>query len=502
MEDKTDTHRRLNDRLIDVILVILFLATVFHISDGVYWEDHGFYLKNIGFVENTRELFEFPAYRIRHIDEISWMHNTYMYYLFFKKRDLSHEDWHSPLVYDQPNLGKFVLGFSLDVFNHKVVNSSGGMISWHNSSTMLYYFPTLKGISNETGKRGYSEVDDDIKYLEYMMDYVKGTEITRISYEDYITARKTIFAFSVISAVLVMIICHMIHQSRIASFIGGEIFLVNGITTPTSQMVLPDMIYCFFSLITVILAFKLFEKMRATQEEGRVTLKAALISSMIGVSTGLALSVKFSAAFMIMTIFTLLAWYALIGSIKALAAGRRLPQARIINTAIIGLLVSSSFAFAFVCLNPYLYSDPVGNTYNMILHRVRLIRMQHNIEPEPTRIDFLVKRVFYLFFRGILLDSDYFPTPPAYYAFHLLFVYFGALRLFRGIRTEVAGGFVGDYSILGMLILIVLLTVGSVFHIDWIRYYLPFAMFIPVLISLGIERVVKEYLWFRDRIGR
>lgn len=403
------------------------------------------------------------------IDESFWMHGTYFYHLFFQERDFFNKDWYNFISYDQPPLGKYILGFALHVSNHKVADTGGGLMNW------------LRYIANNWLEKRLSylvskyNLASDRKLLEHNHSLLEQTKnpikATLFSREDYRVGRITVFIFAVIAAVLLIIIGTCVFKSLFAGMLAGVVFLSNGITIPVFQQIFVDSICCFFVLSALFILLRLFHELSIGE---KLQKKVIALSVLEGLFLSFALSTKFITMYMAAAVVLVF--------IMSILFGRRV----ILRVGILILILASAFAF-FVLLNPFLYPNPIGNTIKMAEYRHTIMKTQSRVQ-WPT-IGSFSERIRVIYRDGILLRYNFHKLPEK--ILYLFVFIVGAGTLAKRSLNELSAGRFGSHTILLLWIAATFIVNGLLVNMQWDRYFIPFAMCTVLILALGAERIMN-----------
>jgi len=449
-----------------LLVVSLFFLTIFVLSRFVLLSDSGTNPDPL-FLARISALFTFPPESIKHLDEPYWMHSTYQYHLAFKQMNISKNAWDGPSLYDQPPLGKYLLGFFLDVLGGRIVEKNGGLMLWEKTACETLWLEPMRSrpdVFNLPSDRRL------IAYLEHVTGSAGQEEITPLHERDYILGRMISFFFGLLSAILLAFLCHLIRPGLFTAFLACELFLLNGITVPLFQMVLVDSISCFFILLAIIsLVFAFSEKplFPAGHEPYYTRVFAFFLS---GVFIGCALSVKFTAVNIVALVSVLVVPYFIV------RGGKKRHSYKMVT--LMFLLVFASVG-TFLVLNPFLYSDPAGNTARMINHRLMIIQAQSRIPPFHETLE---TRAWRLLKWGVLLGFNM--SPPVAFVYLVVFAT-GLGYLAKGISGEMANGIIGVFTVVSLWMVLTYLVLGLGMSSSAIRYYVQFSMSSAIIVSIG-----------------
>ncbi|MBD3388190.1 MAG: phospholipid carrier-dependent glycosyltransferase [Candidatus Altiarchaeales archaeon] len=446
-------------RWLSAAMAVLFILEVLFFHQLVYSEAEQLGEGDREFLDEMSIMYGFPVDGIYHVDEPYWMHGTYAYQLLFKEKSLLHRDWQHPHMLDQPQLSRLILGLGLDLRGGDVGESIAGLMNW--KSIAYHNFWVKNGIENK--ERDYEIVlDRELEeYMGYLMGLSGGGKMTSFTRRDYRIARETAYFFAVLSALTIMAISYRVYPHPLTSIIAGQVFLANGVAVPAFERVLSESICTFFTLTTLALVMKL--------GESRSKRKWAFLA---GVSLGMALSTKFTTAYMIPV------------AAVALLLDRKTEKRELVGAATI---LALSATISFLLLNPSLYPDPVGNTAWMVSHRAKMMGIQSGVQPEAIRT--LDERVRLIIGKGVLMDSSESMTIQG---MHIILFIWGLRHIYAKARVEFASGRMGRHAVASLFIASTFIVVGASIHMDWQRYYIPFMLCSVIAFSAGLGQAIKD----------
>lgn len=427
------------------------------------------------------------------LDEVRWLSGAYFYKLYFLDRDFRNEDWSSIISYDHPHMTHYVLGASLHLFNHKVVNSSGGLMSWFNSTDSMYVRDPLIRLVNQ------SNLSEDRRLLEFVDKEVIGSlrdrRTTPIAQDDIELGKRTMFFFAAASAVLLMLVCFVFLRRFLAGALAGLIFLGNSMTIPLFQQVYNESLCCFFVLLSLISLLALFEVIGGLKRRGKPEFNASggssrkvvFLSAATGIFLSMGLSTKFTTAYMVLTVVL-----AFILNVVCLFRYNRKYSPSwggvLLRLGLLALSLAVAFAL-FVLLHPGLYNDPVGNSIRLV--EIRKLTMDAISRTNYPPVTSLWHRLGLLYSKGVLMGYDL-PDVDAFVfmAAFLMGLWYLMLNSFK----ELSSGLPGKYTVLVLWGAAVFAVNGMYLNVDWNRYFVYFAMFSSVAVALGAELLLRSFV--------
>ncbi|MBU0762977.1 MAG: phospholipid carrier-dependent glycosyltransferase [Candidatus Altiarchaeota archaeon] len=468
-------------RVRHLIILALVLILSFHISQlysSLSTNDFIFGPPVSIFLKDTYPIYQFNKDDIKHMDELYWMQKTYIYYLF-KERNFSLDAWDHPYIYDQPPLGRYILGFGLELLGGEVATTEGGLMLWEKSC--------MRRLWVNINERDYDSYGTDIRglleYEDYLRKGIRNSKISPLDLNYLLKAREIVFFFGLLTTLLVMLLCYILSRDTIASLVSGLLFLDNDISKLAFTAVLTETICAFFMLAILFTVFFYFRHKRQLRE--------IIPPLLIGISIGFGISVKFTVFHMLVTTLLVFGIYLFITLNKGTDTHNKHHNKKIFMTFIchVFLIFSTSIA-VFILLNPFLYSDPLGNTMAMIDHRVKYMELQWLHQQVP--IDSTWDGFLNMYRRGILRDDTSGPfknigTLDLLYTFCVLV---GLKELLVGSRIEIKQGSVGKATIAFVWALSTFLVFTVGVHMDWTRYYLSVIMVSATLFGIGLHKLI------------
>ena len=416
----------------------------------------------------------------RHIDEGFWLHGAYFYNLFFIERDFSNDDWNNVISYDVPPVGRYMLGFTLDVANNKIINSSGGMMSWERRVTDGIFRERLSKLVDEHASPRDERLLD---YSESILQQLRNEKTVKLELGDYLAGRRAVFLFAVLSASLMAILCAKYLGGPFTGLLAALILLGNGMTIPVFQQVFPDSICCFFVLLALLTLIHLSAVLGDA-----INRKIVFLSLLEGLLLSLALGTRFTATYMAVTVFVAFAVGILLDALKSGGAKKVFLTRSVIARLIALAIISASTFIFFVLLNPFLYPNPIGNTLRMIDFRLTVMEIQSRVQTPA--INTLGERLGSIYGNGVLLG--YRMSSPLVEAVYILALLVGLRVLTGKAIEELKGGRLGPHTIVLLWAVTTFIVVGSKINMRWRRYFIPFVMCTAVVLASGLETMLMS----------
>jgi hypothetical protein len=410
------------------------------------------------------------------------MHSTYFYHLFFQERDFSNSDWYTFLSYDQPPVGKYILGFALQIGNQKITDTSAGLIDWHRDKVRDWLRKPLSDLVDNYG------LDRDrrmLVYSDFLLAQMKNTvPSTTLTVQDYRVGRKTIFFFAVLASAILVIIGSCVFKDFFAGMLAGTVFLSNNLALPGFQQVLIDSICCFFVLATLCILLLLFRELSIREGLHKRVIVLAVLD---GLFLSFAIGTKFITASMAAAVAVVFMAGIVLEAVKSRKTQNRFPAKRIaLRVTIFAIISVVAFSF-FVLLNPFLYPDPIGNTLKMAGHRLILMEIQSRVQFPA--IQFFSERAQTIYRDGILLRYNFHNQV---WEFLYVFVFIaGMAGLIKRSMRELSAGLMGAHTIVLLWAVTTFTVNGLMINMQWDRYSLPFAMCTTLIFALGAGRLIR-----------
>jgi hypothetical protein len=434
----------------------------------------------------------------RFIDEESNIYSAYYYKLLFVDHDISNEDWQNPVAYDYPPVRKYIYGLALQLVDGKTIDSCAGYKAWHLRIVRDWFRPPLVERAPFLSAQQAEQNSKLIEFCDTFQAQLVAPPAAPLTAEDYKTCRWTGFLIALAAAGLLSATTYFLCRNVSASILTAIVFLTNGVTIPGFQQALNDSIWCFFAMVCLVLLFVLAKSLNA----GCSLRKSVLFAILLGGSLALALQTKLIAAYMVVVI-ALVALASII-----LASWCRPDETTTGRTrSIVRLLTAYFVTFAsagaiFVLLNPYLYHDTLARVGILARHRTAIMQMQSAVqEPAITSTSELLEAIYR---HGILLNFEFRGAP----ALLLLYAYMlivGIALIQKNSFNEIRRGAIGPHAIAVAWILSAYAVVGPRIHMDWERYFLPFAMCTAVALSVGaaahFDAIQRQLTSFSRRVG-
>lgn len=422
----------------------------------------------------------------RMVDEPYWMQGAYFYDLFFLKHDFLNKDWQSFISYDQPPVSKYILGFALDISNHKIIDTSGGLMDWQRDCVDYFDQFFLRSLSKHNDpfdKKLYA-------YNRSLRSQIRPIKAIPLDQEDFKVCRRTIFLFAILSTVLLIIIGAYVFRNIFSGLLAGQFFLTNNLVINNIRKVLIDPICCFFVLCVFLVFFWLFHELKT----GGSNKKVVAIAILEGLLLSLALGAKLITTYAALTLVLVFIGSILLEIFKSIKARGDFPIKNIkVPAGLLFLVLTSTFTF-FVLLNPFLYSNPISGILKMDHHRFMIMKMQ--IRGQPEGLKSFSQRLSVVYNKGILLGHGPFNV---FESSAYLFIFISGLwALMKRSMNELSAGSMGPPTILLLWMATVFILNGLMVNMSWDRYYIPFVMCTCLILGSGAVKIMTRGLMWAN----
>ena len=417
------------------------------------------------------------------VDESCWLSSTYFYDLFFVKHDFVNEDWFRVISYDQPPVGKYILGASLHLFRNKLVEDNAGLEYWFRTMLGKHHLQALSRLYERT------QLPSDHEMLTYVSSIVysmKTTEEPRTLDEpDYYEGRRTVMVFAFLSMVLLAGVTSFNVRHLFPALLASLLVLSSNLTEYVFRRIYVDAFCCFFVLITLLVLFELMAELRRlAQRRGRIV----FLSAMEGVALATALSTKFINMYLGAVVAAVYLVSLLSRAIGARRGGFSVPPIRLLVAS--GVIVAVSAAIFFVAINPLFYREPLTHLSQMLHHRLITMQAQARVQ-SPVISSHFFPRWALIVDKGVFIRlADHVPAKVLMSVPFLV----GLGRLVREAAKDLAMGRSAGASMITCCWTFVTFAVnGTMIHVDWGRYFIPFNMCSAVVIAVGVQ-VIYDFL--------
>ncbi len=434
---------------------------------------------------------ELPTRAIE-FDEEFWFSSTYYYHLMFNELDFFHEDWQEVSAYDQPPIGKYLLGLVQTLRNQPIPKSRGNLYQYQNRMWIQILRPGVNA------NYGYSHSDSDRELLEHIDGIIGGlkpAEITPISQEQQNAGRYSIFVFTILIAVAILVLGFVFLKQRLATVCAAYLLFSNRLTNIVYQVLYIDAIAQFLTLMSVITLILFFRRIHLADgslsdnwPRSVLGWKNLLAAFSAGLMLALAMGTKFSTVPLLATLLVGLFLNTISSYLKNRPNGMQSVKRSIIFNISMLVLVSGSALFFFFISNPFFYPDPIGNSIKMIEYR--LIGMQvQTTGMYPKMLP--GEKYDEIFTHGIFVFNkhayDFFQEP---YLFLILFL--GIWSLLKKSYDELMTVGIGAFTVVTLWIILTFLITSYGIHMAWPRYFVIFVTCSAFVWGMGIETLIRS----------
>jgi hypothetical protein len=427
----------------------------------------------------------------RHWDEGNWICGSYFYYLLFIKKDVQHEDWFKHISYDQPPIGKYFMGLGLDVIGNKQMKDNKCLVEWHKLDARYCLKNIVERIEENYSKQEW----ESYTFCQRLYGKIRFMDIPKrggFPEDEYFSpGRKTGFFFTILTSILLLMICAKFLNSLFTGTLAVLIYLTNNVTVPGIQYAVADSICTTFTLLSLITLLFLFNTLKEysdappdKKQARKNTLHKRIIPLTLleGLFLSLAVGTKFLTTYMPVTVAAAFTLNTLI-QIKS----QRKKEA-LLNIVILATITTTALTL-FILGNPFLYPHPMENTMKMLEYRLNMMDVQSSIFRTPMNSP--SNRINVVYEKGILLKYRFNPVERLGYIIILLT---GMLFLIKKTSSELSARFLGPHAIIILWTATAFIVNGSIVHMEWDWYYIPFALCTSIILGLGVETIIKKML--------
>ncbi len=394
--------------------------------------------------------------RLYHHDENHWIHTSKYFKLFFIDRDFHNPQWKEWWTWDQPSVGRYIIGISLYLDGgEKRFEEVAKMAVWKSSQSFLWN--TLNGALPMK----------DILYR----------------------ARLPMAILGGLTCFLIYLAGTMLFN-RWTGILAALLLAYNPLMLESSQRAMTDSPLIFFMTASMVLMIFFYQSINR-----RKHYTALGLSLLIGVAVALAAGSKMNGALAGITFGTFCILLSVF-KIKQLyrncnlpALPRRIMTDMDLKTVSSCLIISGlTSILLFTALNPYLYKQPLKGFQKMVEHRMETAKNQQKnwtaIHTAGEKFRFVTNRSLY--------DARYTTLKSV---FHLpldliLFITGLVILFYTETRHVIQNGALSMKSIVLVWTLITYIGIMVWIPLDWDRYYLPVVPCVAMMCAFGTERFI------------
>ncbi|MBN1687677.1 MAG: phospholipid carrier-dependent glycosyltransferase [Candidatus Omnitrophica bacterium] len=399
-----------------------------------------------------RGLEQFPL----HGDENLWLYSAKYFKLFFVDYDLENPQWFEDWAYDQPPVGKYLIGGVLHL-------------------------------------AGYADIPKVLGETE-QWNFLKGKEenISRGAMppkEILLPVRRLMAGLGFSSCLILFGIGYALGGVRLG-ILAGLLLAWNPLVQNTCRRAMPDAALLFFLLASVAAIFLFYRRMIAGKFK-----EAFLFCVLHGVLSALAAGTKYSGGLSMIVLASFMVYLCLVIGLQSLFFKRdeRLNRenGKLLLTVLTGFLLSGFFAFVcFVGLNPYLYHETLEKLRYMIGYRHDIICFQQSeIGPALLSVSERLPRVYWRIFYppNYVVIGNLFKFPAELY----LFVLGIGCLMWNEIKMLWHRWLPSEGAILLLWVIIAYGGISLWIPLDWDRYYLPIIPGVTLVVAFAIEALLR-----------
>lgn len=391
------------------------------------------------------------------IDEYEFLRKSYLFDLYFIKRNLTHPRWSDAGIESdapQPKVGPYIFGLALHLAG---VGDIRGTFEQNGFTT-----------TKVNGRQWWQEL--------WMKEPSKFPKELEEIFSYIMIGRRTAVLFSIASILLIYLLGVAVHSS-VLGFVAAVLLLVNRLFRFEAGFAMTDTMQLSFFLLTLLF----LTWWRGAWQTKRSVLLAAL-SIGIGISAALAAGVKVTG--MLAMLFVLI-HQAMTFFQERMTRSRK--RRFLINTICMGIV----FWGVFYALHPYLYRDTFHRLIYMYQARMEVAEVQYVRTFPQTYIPSKFAATRYILTRTVLPKSEYGNFSASWIPWDLMLLLGGTIFLMRDVFRR----WKGSMPKLALMPLWIAFTcVALVWYLkhDWSRYYLTVVSGITF-----IEAYMLTHLFFK-----
>ncbi len=426
------------------------------------------------------------------IDEDYWLYNTFFYYLY-SNGDVINKEWFGIQGYEQPPVGKYILGFMLEETNKKQVTNIGGLTRWYCSIyNNNFNYPLEDRVSR--GNLAKDRILLDFVDKTYNCSAMTVAEPVELKQEDYIAGRTVSLLFGILAIVVLASILTIYFNDFRAGLFASVMLLMSDIIVDIFITVLVDSICLFFSLMSLAILIAIFDRLKRRMGPGNGRILwpdklTVLLGVAEGVTIALAVGTKPITAYVVF-----LVWGVFLAGMLSSAIHLRSDFARM-KTAIASqcallIVINMTFIISFIGVNPFLSSHPVDNTVYWLDFRKTVQEVHPAIF--PGKMMSFPHKIGEIYVHGAVKASSVKSQSDLSAIANILCIMIGMWFVLDGaIDEHRRAKFIGPYTIILLWFMSTFAVNGwGISMADWWRYYIPFIACSAFAKGLGISRLL------------
>lgn len=391
-----------------------------------------------------------------HIDESSWIGNSYFFEDWFRF-DSTSAPWQiNGKTLGDPNMTKYIIAV-------------GRIIT------------------------GFSR-DELNKPYDYTRTFDENSEGGHVPIPNLMVASRIPMAALIVLVGVVLFVLFYQLVSPLMAY--GWIFLLvqNTLFLQVMSRAMNEAPVMFFTVVSAVFTYFGFRELaQQTGQDGNKEFRTVYLFFLLaGLTLGLAFSTKINA---LLLFFSSTAWLAV-----QVFATRSLPRQQ--RTGLFLKLFLLYFAAALlvvIVLHPFLWRNPVGGIYQMIIYRFSRLSDQSSLYTEFSRLP-LLQRWWQLLQRMFTTYTAF--DFQACYLLNIPLALFGLIRLGKELVSNVLEKRLPGFLLVLIALFLPLAAAGMMSPLDWDRYFM-FPVFIMTLVyAKGIEALFCWLRWLVARIHR
>lgn len=395
-----------------------------------------------------------------HADENEWLHSTKYFKLFFIDRDFGNRQWKDWLAFDNPPVGRYILGFAL------LLGGYGGRI----------------------------EELANMDLWDFARDYKWNVSHGRMPPKELLLVGRFSMAIMGSLACLLLYCIGKVILNRRVGIMTAILLAFNPLMLLCGQRAMTDTPLIFFLTANILLITFFYNAFL----KGKIR-KAFFLAGLIGLNIALSTGTKLNggiaaivfAAFCIYLIIIKVWQYrsskdVFPGTFAMLKKDHQVKM--ILTSLLIAIFISLS---VFVGLNPYLYQRPLKGQAVMLYHRMQVVKGQQKgfgsaITSISQKVQFVIQRT--LIPGNYATLSSIFKIPIDFILFLIglfLLTYEEGKHLLKDTRPTY-------YSVLILWVILTFVLIVAWIPLDWGRYYLPVVPCVVMVTGYGIDRMIGK----------
>lgn len=396
-----------------------------------------------------------------HGDENYWLRSSKYFKLFFIDKDIHNKQWEGYLAYDQPPVGKYIIGLALSIAGHG---------------------DKIKAL-------------DDMRYWNFDKDYNWNVDNGAMPPKEILyVARLTMAILGSLTCLLIYWIGKKIFSAR-TGLIAALLLAYNPLMLSCSRKAMTDAPLLFFLTTNIVLTMFFYQALLKQK-----LLRTFVFAVLIGINIALATGTKLNGS---LTAIIFVSFCILVALIKANQC--KFPQSifgvnidklktnKEIKIILSSLLISGVIAiFVFVIINPYLYNQPLKKVIHMVRNRMSVIYYQqehfgHALTSLSKKFCFVIRRTLLPGNYVVLGNIFEIPIDFVFFLLGLIMLLYTELKyLLKNYRLSLR-------SIIILWIVITFVATITLIPLDWDRYYFPVIPCVAIMLGYSSDKIIEKF---------